>query len=39
MVIPRGFSLAAYAELFAGGVVTRAVAVSVGVTVVGTAII
>ncbi|AAZ55646.1 carbohydrate ABC transporter permease [Thermobifida fusca] len=38
VVIPRGFSLAAYAELFAGGVVTRAVAVSVGVTVVGTAI-
>ncbi|GAA3986070.1 carbohydrate ABC transporter permease [Thermobifida alba] len=38
VVIPRGLSLAAYAELFAGGVVTRAVAVSIGVTAVGTAI-
>ncbi|TDQ50772.1 carbohydrate ABC transporter membrane protein 2 (CUT1 family) [Actinorugispora endophytica] len=38
VVVPRGFSFAAYAELFAGGVVTRAVVVSVGVTTVGTAI-
>ncbi|MEV7965635.1 carbohydrate ABC transporter permease [Sphaerisporangium sp. NPDC088356] len=36
--IPGELSLAAYRELFSGGVVTRAVMVSVGVTTVGTAI-
>lgn len=36
--IPGELSLAAYQELFSGGVVTRAVMVSVGVTTVGTAI-
>jgi putative aldouronate transport system permease protein len=36
VVVPRGISFAAYAELFAGGVVTRAVLVSLGVTAVGT---
>ncbi|GIH24501.1 ABC transporter permease [Acrocarpospora phusangensis] len=35
---PSGLSLDAYRELFGGGVVTRAVLVSTGVTVVGTAV-
>ncbi|MCG5219531.1 carbohydrate ABC transporter permease [Streptosporangium sp. KLBMP 9127] len=35
---PGGLSLAAYRELFSGGVVTRAVLVSLGVTAVGTAL-
>jgi putative aldouronate transport system permease protein len=35
---PSGLSLAAYQELFSGGVVTRSVLVSLGVTAVGTAI-
>lgn len=38
MSIPGELSLGAYQELFSGGVVTRAVMVSVGVTTVGTAI-
>ncbi|MFC7328412.1 carbohydrate ABC transporter permease [Marinactinospora rubrisoli] len=38
VLVPDGLSFAAYTELFAGGVVTRAVLVSLGVTVVGTAV-
>jgi putative aldouronate transport system permease protein len=38
VIKPSGLSLAAYRELFAGGVVTRSVGVSLGVTLVGTAI-
>ncbi|SDR31942.1 carbohydrate ABC transporter permease [Thermostaphylospora chromogena] len=38
VVVPNGLSLAAYKELFSGGVVTRSVLVSLGVTAVGTAI-
>ncbi len=38
VTVPGGLSLAAYEELFSGGVVTRAVGVSLGVTLVGTAI-
>ncbi|GAA3444233.1 carbohydrate ABC transporter permease [Planomonospora venezuelensis] len=38
VVVPDGFSLAAYRELFSGGVVTRSVLVSLGVTAVGTAV-
>ncbi|MER5649992.1 carbohydrate ABC transporter permease [Streptosporangium sp. NPDC002524] len=38
VTVPGGLSLAAYEELFSGGVVTRSVGVSLGVTVVGTAI-
>ena len=38
VVIPDGLSLQAYADLFSGGVVTRAVSVSLGVTLVGTAV-
>ncbi|MGW4110954.1 carbohydrate ABC transporter permease [Actinosynnema sp. NPDC004786] len=36
VIVPDGFSLGAYAELLSGGVVTRSVLVSTGVTVVGT---
>src|SRR5699024_1019661 len=36
VTVPAGISFSAYKELFAGGVVTRAVLVSVGVTTVGT---
>lgn len=36
VLVPQGVSLAAYADLFSGGVVTRAVLVSLGVTIVGT---
>src|SRR5690606_1479950 len=38
VVVPNGLSLAAYKELFSGGVVTRSVLDSLGVTAVGTAI-
>ncbi|GAA2311159.1 carbohydrate ABC transporter permease [Nonomuraea roseoviolacea subsp. roseoviolacea] len=38
VTVPGEMSLAAYEELFAGGVVTRAVLVSLGVTVTGTLI-
>jgi putative aldouronate transport system permease protein len=38
VTLPNGLSLDAYRELFGGGVVTRAVLVSTGVTVVGTAV-
>lgn len=38
VVVPNGLSFAAYKELFSGGVVTRSVLVSLGVTGVGTAI-
>ncbi|MER5619885.1 carbohydrate ABC transporter permease [Streptosporangium sp. NPDC002544] len=38
VTVPSGLSFAAYQELFAGGVVTRSVLVSLGVTLVGTAI-
>jgi putative aldouronate transport system permease protein len=38
VVIPDGLSLGAYREIFSDGVVTRAVVVSVGITVVGTAV-
>ncbi|MGS2647591.1 ABC transporter permease subunit [Streptosporangium sp. LJ11] len=38
VTVPGGLSLAAYEELFSGGVVTRSVGVSLGVTLVGTAI-
>ncbi|MBB2909618.1 putative aldouronate transport system permease protein [Streptosporangium becharense] len=38
VTVPGELSFAAYEELFAGGVVTRSVLVSLGVTVVGTAI-
>ncbi|GHC96120.1 ABC transporter permease [Nocardiopsis terrae] len=38
VVIPAGISFQAYADLFSGGVVTRAVLVSLGVTLVGTAV-
>jgi putative aldouronate transport system permease protein len=38
VVVPDGLSLQAYADLFGGGVVTRAVLVSLGVTLVGTAV-
>ncbi|WP_436763709.1 carbohydrate ABC transporter permease [Streptosporangium sp. V21-05] len=38
VTVPGGLSFAAYEELFSGGVVTRSVVVSLGVTVVGTAI-
>ncbi|ACU36117.1 carbohydrate ABC transporter permease [Actinosynnema pretiosum subsp. pretiosum] len=37
VVVPDGITFAAYQELLTGGVVTRAVLVSVGITVVGTA--
>ncbi|MDE3724681.1 carbohydrate ABC transporter permease [Nocardiopsis sp. N85] len=36
VVVPGGISFRAYADLFSGGVVTRAVLVSLGVTAVGT---
>ncbi|MFC3998404.1 carbohydrate ABC transporter permease [Nocardiopsis sediminis] len=36
VLVPQGISFAAYTELFAGGVVTRAVLVSLGVTAAGT---
>lgn len=36
VILPDGISLGAYAELLSGGVVTRSVLVSTGVTVVGT---
>ncbi|MFL1379785.1 carbohydrate ABC transporter permease [Nocardiopsis protaetiae] len=36
VVVPGGISFQAYADLFSGGVVTRAVLVSLGVTAVGT---
>ncbi|MFC6088868.1 carbohydrate ABC transporter permease [Saccharothrix lopnurensis] len=36
VVVPDGFTTAAYAELLSGGVVTRSVLVSTGITVVGT---
>ncbi|MBB4939771.1 ABC-type polysaccharide transport system permease subunit [Streptosporangium album] len=38
VTVPGELSFAAYAELFSGGVVTRSVLVSLGVTLVGTAI-
>ncbi|MBG0827957.1 carbohydrate ABC transporter permease [Planomonospora sp. ID67723] len=38
VTVPGELSFAAYAELFSGGVVTRSVMVSLGVTAVGTAI-
>ncbi|GIH74373.1 carbohydrate ABC transporter permease [Planobispora longispora] len=38
VVVPDGFSLAAYRELFSGGVVTQSVLVSLGVTAVGTVV-
>jgi putative aldouronate transport system permease protein len=38
VVVPGELSLGAYRQLFSGGVVTRAVAVSLGVTLTGTAI-
>ncbi|ACU73796.1 binding-protein-dependent transport systems inner membrane component [Catenulispora acidiphila DSM 44928] len=38
VVVPDGLSLSAYREIFSNGVVTRAVVVSVGITVVGTAV-
>ena len=38
VVVPDGLSLGAYREIFSNGVVTRAVLVSVGITVVGTAV-
>ncbi|WP_017581419.1 carbohydrate ABC transporter permease [Nocardiopsis valliformis] len=38
VVVPDGLSFQAYADLFSGGVVTRAVLVSLGVTLVGTAV-
>lgn len=37
VVVPDGITFAAYEELLTGGVVTRAVLVSLGITVVGTA--
>ncbi|WP_052168874.1 carbohydrate ABC transporter permease [Actinoalloteichus spitiensis] len=36
VLVPDGFSLAAYQEILSGGVVTRSVLVSTGVTLVGT---
>jgi putative aldouronate transport system permease protein len=36
VVVPDGFTTAAYAELLSGGVVTRSVLISTGITVVGT---
>lgn len=36
VIVPDGFSLGAYAELLSGGVVTRSVLVSTGITVIGT---
>ncbi|MFD1148864.1 carbohydrate ABC transporter permease [Saccharothrix hoggarensis] len=36
VIVPDGFSLGAYEELLSGGVVTRSVVVSTGVTVIGT---
>ncbi|ADH70942.1 MULTISPECIES: carbohydrate ABC transporter permease [Nocardiopsis] len=36
VLVPQGISFQAYADLFSGGVVTRAVLVSLGVTAVGT---
>ncbi|WP_219468677.1 carbohydrate ABC transporter permease [Nonomuraea rhizosphaerae] len=38
VTVPGELSLAAYRELFAGGVVTRSIGVSLGVTVVGTSL-
>ncbi|PRX96091.1 carbohydrate ABC transporter permease [Allonocardiopsis opalescens] len=38
VTVPDGISFAAYQELFAGGVVTRSVLVSLGVTLTGTAL-
>jgi putative aldouronate transport system permease protein len=38
VLIPDSITLAAYKAIFAGGVVTRAMIISIGVTVVGTAI-
>ena len=38
VLVPRGIDLTAYEAIFSGGVVTRALAVSVFVTVVGTAL-
>ena len=38
VTVPGELSLAAYEQLFSGGVVTRSVLVSLGVTVVGTAL-
>ncbi|MEV8438051.1 carbohydrate ABC transporter permease [Actinosynnema sp. NPDC051121] len=36
VIVPNGFSLGAYVELLSGGVVTRSVLVSTGITIVGT---
>ncbi len=38
VLLPRGIDLSAYRALFSGGVVSRALGVSIGVTVVGTAL-
>jgi len=38
VIVPRGLSIRAYREILSGGVVTRALLVSVGITAVGTAI-
>jgi putative aldouronate transport system permease protein len=38
VIIPDGLSLGAYREIFDGGVVTQAVLVSFGITIVGTAV-
>ncbi|MCT1776276.1 carbohydrate ABC transporter permease [Brachybacterium sp. p3-SID957] len=38
VLLPRGLDLSAYRAIFSGGVVTRALAISVGVTLVGTAL-
>ena len=38
VLVPDGLSLSAYREIFANGVVTRAVVVSFGITAVGTAV-
>jgi putative aldouronate transport system permease protein len=36
VIVPHGFTVAAYTDLFSGGVVTRSVIVSSGITLVGT---
>ncbi|MFI6320596.1 carbohydrate ABC transporter permease [Nonomuraea sp. NPDC050556] len=38
VIVPDGFSFQAYAEVLGGGVVVRALMVSIGITVVGTAL-
>jgi putative aldouronate transport system permease protein len=38
VLVPEGFTLQAYRQMLSGGVVTRALAVSFGITVIGTAV-